>query len=161
MVLFTLKAPKKASIVERFIRTLKSRIERYFTENNTFKWIDILPKLSEAINNTVNRSIGMAPNEVNFENRKKVFRMLYGSRTPPIDCKYAVGDIVRIPLRKNIFDKGYKPSWSKELYTIKRVKNDGNVCYYQVEDAEGQSKEGFFYDQEINSVARNEVSSAQ
>ena len=35
MVIFQLKAPKKASIVERFIRTLKTRLARYFTENNT------------------------------------------------------------------------------------------------------------------------------
>ena len=49
LVIFTLKAPLKASMVERFIRTLKERLERYFTENRTFKWVDVLQKISVAI----------------------------------------------------------------------------------------------------------------
>ena len=31
MVIYKLSAPKKASMAERFIRTLKTRLERYFT----------------------------------------------------------------------------------------------------------------------------------
>lgn len=157
MVLFTLKAPLKASMVERFIRTLKERLERYFTENKTFRWVDILDKMSEAINNTVNRSIGMAPNEVNFENREQVFKKLYDSWSPPVVCKYQIGDIVRIPETKNIFDKGYKPNWSRELYKIRRKFSDNSVCYYKVKTIGGQSLDRSFYEDELNFVARNEA----
>ena len=94
MLMFTLKGPHKASIVERFIRTLKSRIERYFTEHNTVKWIDVLPKISEGLNNTYHRSIGMTPNQVNFENRDEVFENLYGALAPPTLCKFQIGDHV-------------------------------------------------------------------
>lgn len=58
MVVFTLKDPHKASMAERFIQTLKGRIERYFTENKTKKWIDVLQKISSALNNSVHKSTG-------------------------------------------------------------------------------------------------------
>ena len=44
-------------MVERFIRTFKTRLERYFTESNRVRWVDIYEQISEAINNSVNRSI--------------------------------------------------------------------------------------------------------
>lgn len=39
---FTLGDPK-ASLVERWHRTLKQRMFRYFTAKNTLRWIDVLP----------------------------------------------------------------------------------------------------------------------
>jgi hypothetical protein len=58
MVIFTLKDPHKASMAERFIQTLKGRIERYLTENKTKRWIDVLQNISLALNNSVNKSTG-------------------------------------------------------------------------------------------------------
>ena len=157
LVMYTLKAPIKAGIAERFIRTLKTRIERYFTENNTVKWIDVLEKLSQDLNNSYHRSIGMTPNEVNFENRREVFRSLYGSSAPPIECKFKLGDRVRIPITKEIFDKGYTPNWSKDIYTIVDKRSDGEVCYYQLKADSGEILDKRFYEQELNIVIRNEI----
>ena len=159
MLMFTLKGPHKASIVERFIRTLKSRIERYFTENNTVRWIEILPKLSKALNNSFNRSIGMAPNQVNFKNRSEVYENLYGASGPPTLCKFQVGDHVRIPLDKDIFDKGYSVAWSKEIYKIADKRSDGEVCYYFILTLDGHAVPGkrFYYEEELNLVLRNEI----
>ena len=39
------------------------------------------------------------------------------------DPKFKVGDCVRISKYKNIFAKGYTPSWSEEVFVIKKVKN--------------------------------------
>ena len=158
LVIFKLKEPKKASIVERFIRTLKTRLERYFTEKNTRRWLSILPEISQAINNTVNRSIGIAPNKVTFENRKQIFRKLYGKRALPSVCKYSIGDVVRIPSKKNIFDKGYKPNWSKRLYKISKVKTDHTVCYYKLVDFDGESLDRSYYHEELNLVIKNDSS---
>ena len=142
-------------MVERFIRTLKTRIERYFTETNSVRWVDVLQNISDGINNSVNRSIGMAPNEVTYENRRKVFQKLYGKIAMPLECKFNIGDKVRIPLKKNIFDKGYKVTWTKDIYTVTKQKNDGSVCFYNVESPEGETLEKFFYDQELNLVVKN------
>ena len=158
LIMYTLKHPIKAGIAERFIRTLKTRIERYFTEHNTVKWVDILQELSDDINNSFHRTIGMAPNDVTFENRREIFRRLYGSSAPPIKCKFRLGDRVRIPIKKDIFDKGYTPNWSEEIYTIADKRSDGEVCYYQIKEDSGDILEKRFYEQELNLVIRNEVS---
>mgnify|MGYP000068844348 CR=1 FL=1 len=64
MVVYTLKGSTfKGSIVERFNRTLKTRIARYFTENGTTKWIDALQGITNAYNKSYHRSIKMSPNE--------------------------------------------------------------------------------------------------
>jgi hypothetical protein len=54
----------KASIVERFNRTLKTKMWKYFTHRETLKYMDVLPDMVESYNRTVHRSIGMPPAEV-------------------------------------------------------------------------------------------------
>src|SRR5436190_3938447 len=49
----------KASIVERFNRTLKNWMWAEFSAQGSYKWIDMLPKLLNKYNNKVHRSIGM------------------------------------------------------------------------------------------------------
>ena len=155
MMIYKLGGAHKASMAERFIRTLKTRIQRHFSENNTFRWVDILPKLSEAINNSVNRSIGVTPNSVNETNREKIFNKLYGIKKPPPVCRFSVGDKVRIPQEKNIFQKGYEANWSKEIYDVTHVFNDGVVCYYSLRTSDGQPVQRKFYTEELNLVVRN------
>ena len=62
---FTTHNETKASIVERFNRTLKGKMWKYFTANNTLKYIDILQKLVKSYNSSRHRSIGMRPVDVN------------------------------------------------------------------------------------------------
>ena len=40
------------------------------------------------------------------------------------DCKFKIGDIVRISKYKNIFVSGYEPNWGEEFFVIKKVKNN-------------------------------------
>ena len=47
----------KASVVERLIRTLKTRMWRYFTAKKTMRYIDMLPDLVYSYNHTIHRSI--------------------------------------------------------------------------------------------------------
>ena len=54
----------KASIVERFNRTLKTKMWKYFTHRETLRYMDVLPDMVESYNRTVHRSIGMPPAEV-------------------------------------------------------------------------------------------------
>lgn len=61
------------------------------------------------LNATVNRSIGMAPRDVTFENVPVVSAKLYQDRAFK-PCKFSEGNKVRIPREKNIFSKGYLQS---------------------------------------------------
>ena len=69
---FSTLGDAKASIVERFNWTLKSRLYRYFTAANTTQYLDILPSLVQRYNDDVHRSIGMAPKDVTVKNEAEV-----------------------------------------------------------------------------------------
>jgi len=58
----------KASVVERFSKTLKTKMYRYFIHANTRRYVDVLDDLLHSYNNTYYRSIGMAPAEVGPHN---------------------------------------------------------------------------------------------
>jgi len=48
-------------VVERWNRTMKERMFKYFTANNTRRYIDILDLLVQNYNNTIHSSIKMTP----------------------------------------------------------------------------------------------------
>ena len=155
LFLFHLTGQKKASMVERFIRTLKTRFERYFSETNDVRWIDVLQDFSKAINNSVNRTIGIEPDKVNFDNREQIYERIYGDYSPKFKCKYAKGDKVRIPEEKHVFTKGYKPNWTKAIFQIVKVKRSGGFCIYKVADSDGRTLDKNFYEKELNLVVKN------
>ena len=63
---------RKCAIVERFNRTLKTRMYRSFTARGTHRWIDILEDLVNGYNNTKHSSIGFKPNAVNKYNENSI-----------------------------------------------------------------------------------------
>ena len=158
MIVYYTSGPKKNSMVERFNRTLKERIERYFTENKTKCWVDILQAFSENINNSVNRSIGMPPSAVTFDNADIISKRLYPNRGKKVSCdKILAGDRVRIVLPQGIFDKGYKKSWSDKIYTVHAIEKSMGFCLYILKDDEILPRK--FYLSELNFVSRNVHSS--
>ena len=68
----------KASVVERFNRSLKTRMWRYFTKKQTIRYVDALQDFVRSYNDSYHRSIGMAPSAVNGANQETVWQRLYG-----------------------------------------------------------------------------------
>ena len=64
------------------------------------------------------------------------------------DPKFKIGDIVRIPIYKNIFAKGYTPNWSEEVFTITKVKNTV-LWTYVISDLNAKEIVGTFYKNEL------------
>ena len=58
----------KVSVVERFNRSLKTRMWRYFTKKQTIRYVDALQDFVRSYNDSYHRSIGMAPSAVNGAN---------------------------------------------------------------------------------------------
>ena len=141
----------KAAIVERFNRTLKERLWRYFTSKNTLYYLDVLDDLVESYNNTYHTSIKRSPLSVNQKNQQEVWMTLYGD---PIKIKqpaFKVGDKVRISKTRKIFKKGYLPSWTEEIFTISKIIKT-NPITYKIIDNKNESLEGTFYKQELQKV---------
>ena len=88
----------KASVVERLIRTLKTRIWRYFTAKKTMRYIDMLPDLVYSYNHTIHRSIKKKPADITVDNEKQVWHTLYDDRgeVKHVKYKFNIGDQVRI-----------------------------------------------------------------
>ena len=140
----------KASIVERFNRTLKTRMWRYFTKYQTVRYIDALQDFVQSYNDTYHRSIGMAPSQVNAGNQEEVWQRLYGhdGKGAP---KFKVDDRVRISKAKRRFEKGYMANWSEELFTIREVHASDPPVYRLVDDL-GEVLDGTFYEPELQKV---------
>ena len=139
------KTKWKASFAERVIRTLKSRLQKYFVTNKTSKWVDIIQKIVQDYNATPHSSHGLPPQDVDHTNRDEVYKKLYPSIQLQTVCRLKVGDKVRKIIEKDIFEKGYKANWSEEIYIITKVKQSGGVCWYYLEDQVGNKLQGDFF----------------
>ena len=152
---FSTSGDAKAGLVERFNRTLKGRMYRYFTAANTLRYIDVLPQLVAGYNASPHRSIGMAPDQVTSSNEAKVWKRLYAPKTkgnPRSQKKrFKVGDRVRLSQRTRPFKKGYLPAWTEEVFEVDRVV-DGQPITYKVKELDGTRIEGTFYAQELQRV---------
>jgi len=153
---FTSNNEVKAAIVERFNRTLKTKMWKYFSERNTLSYMPILKKLLHSYNNTWHRSIKRKPIDVNEENASDVWQTLYSrgttSANKDIKFKFNVGDKVRISKTKMVFEKGYLPNWTTEIFIIKR-RIKGNPPVYLITDEEGETILGTFYEPELQKVS--------
>ena len=59
--LYSTENEEKSSVVERWNRTIKRTMWKYFTTNNTTTYIDVLPEIIAKYNNTYHRSIKCTP----------------------------------------------------------------------------------------------------
>jgi len=143
----------KASVVERFNRTLKTKMYRYFTHANTRRYVDVLDDLLHSYNNTYHRSIGMAPFEVGPHNEDEVRARLYPLKPKSYKWKYQVDDKVRIAMQRRPFRKGYLGDWSEEIFQIASRLPTTPVTY-EVKDLAGELIKGRFYEPEVQKILK-------
>ena len=55
--LYSTENEEKSCMIERFNRTIKGKMFKYFSANNTRKYVDVLALLVDQYNNTINSSI--------------------------------------------------------------------------------------------------------
>ena len=147
----------KAQIAERFNRTLKTKMWRYFSFANTYRYIDILQALVDGYNNSHHRSINMKPVNVNVFNAQDVWKTLYKKgKTRSAQYKFKVGDQVRISKFKRTFAKGYLPNWTEEVFSIiQRLPRTPPV--YRIQEYDGTPIKGTFYEKELQKVTQKDT----
>jgi hypothetical protein len=91
------------------------------------------------------------------ENEERALIALYGNdrskekstHTKTIKSpKLKVGDTVRISRVKGLFEKGYLPNWSEEIYNVVKVQMTIPVTYI-IKDLKDEVIKGSFYEQEL------------
>ena len=143
---------EKSSVVERWNKTMKNRMWKMFTVNNNTIYWDKIDKLVDDYNNARHSSIKMTPVEASKKkNESKVWSNLYGDSIylKPGKSKFAIGDRVRISkYKRKVFDKGYTPNWTEEIFVIDKVLPTKPVTY-RIVDLMGEEIKGSFYNQEL------------
>ena len=143
---------EKSSVVERWNKTMKNKMWKMFSANNNTVYWDKLDKLVDDYNNTYHSSIKMTPTEASLkENEKKVFANLYGDPIylKPKKPKFSIGDKVRISkYKRRVFDKGYTPNWTEEVFVVDKVMLTKHVTF-RIVDLLGEKVEGSFYEKEL------------
>ena len=153
---FTTKNETKCSIVERFNRTLKTKMWKYFTYANTHVYLNVLSKLVKSYNKTVHSSIKMKPKDVTIYNQHIALQNLYGNKTQVVSNPkpaFRIGDNVRISKLKHSFMKGYEGNWSYEIFTVVKVILR-NPPVYIIKDYDGNDIDGVFYSKELQKVKK-------
>lgn len=154
---------QKASIVERFNRTLRGKIHRIITQNNRGEYLKQLQLIVRGYNKTVHSSTGFKPKDVTYENAHEVWFRLneqkhgfkkYVKRRKP---KLTIGDFVRIAKGKTAFERGFAQRWSLELFIVSRIRTDTNPVVYEVIDTMKEAVKGTFYEQELQKVSEPET----
>lgn len=148
--LFSVFSNVKASVVERFNRTLKSIMWKEFSAKASYRWVDILPELMVRYNSQTHRTIGMAPVNVQLEDEEAILSKHQANHAQRARgrVKFRVGDYVRLSKIKGVFQKGYTPNWSSELFIINQVLPTAPVTY-ELKDVRGNIIKGCVYNEEI------------
>ena len=152
--LYSTHNEEKSCVVERWNRTIKTIMWKYFTANGTYKYLNILEKLVEKYNKTRNRAIGCSPTDARKpEFHERVFHRLYYKKVKATNKGpiFKVGEKVRITKYRTIFSKGYTPNWTDEIFIISEVKTTLPPTYVLKDDKEEPVK-GTFYEPELQQV---------
>ena len=136
----------KAAICERFNRTLRCAMWKKFSLRDNYKWLDILPDLLTTYNNRKHRTIDVKPKDVTASNEADILRKFARKITKKIKPKFKIGDKVRVSKAKAVFDKGYTPNRSTEIFTIILIAAR-NPTTYHLKDYQDQPVSGGFYEQ--------------
>lgn len=153
----------KASVCERFIRTLKSKLFKYMTArgDGKYRYIDVMPQFVQSYNETRHSATKMRPIDVNDTNEKQVFRNLYRTNTyasvmtPRGTAKFAIDDSVRIKYDFSAFDKKYFPNWTDQVYTVTSVIK-GDPFLYKIKNYRGEILAKRFYGKELQKITIGE-----
>ena len=147
----------KANYAERAIKTIKGRIYKFFTHKQTHRYIDILQDVTGAYNNSVHRSIGMAPAKVTEKNLPHFMKPPKHSLRKKKKYKFEIGDYVRISHTKKAFSREYHQRWTGELFKVVDRSWKQEHPTYTLHDYAGDTVEGTFYEEELQKVIPNEI----
>jgi ribosomal protein L21E len=151
----------KASVSERAIKTIKTKINRYFTYNEGFTYLPILQDIANSYNNTYHRTIGTTPADVKISNSEEVRLSTYFARQhedkkyPPMrkrQFNFKIGDYVRISHLKTVFTRAYDETYTGEVFIVTKRYYRGQIPVYRLKDMQDEDIKGTFYQSELQKV---------
>ena len=148
--LYSTFSEKKSAFAERNIRSLKNIIYRYLEEKWTYSYINNLDQFVKTINSRVNRVTKIAPNKVTKKDVPRLVSLIVETRRSQKPKLY-VGDFVQIVKKEKTFRKGYKQSFTDEVFEIAGIPTLNPPTYSPI-DSNKESIQGKFYQPELQLV---------
>ena len=147
--------PGKAVMAERFNRTLKDGFWVHMTDQNNYRYIDVLDDVVKRYNASEHSSTGYAPKDVTHGH---VHLILGRSSGAPIgkSPQFKVGDTVRVSTSQLTFEKGYETNYSEMVFRITEVRESDGHVLYRIADLANKGQPGWFYEQELSKVILDE-----
>ena len=147
----------KAAIAERFIRTLKGRLYRYMTHNNSARYIDVLPQIIHNYNHSYHRTIKSTPHKVHHMDKNQIrlqFKQMYIKEVKDkkvLIPSLNIGQTVRIAdeNRNKAFRRGYTIQNTWEIFKIAKIDNSQTPILYHLEDLNKEPITGIFHREEL------------
>lgn len=145
----------KAAIVERSQLSLQMILYKIMEERQRRDIFRLVEEALNIYNNRVNRTTGFSPNDAYkdeneaqvLENLEKYYSSKISKKKTP---KFKIGQTVRISLEKKVFDRGYHPKFTEEVFRIKKVLTNLPQPRYIVETTDGKETiKGTFYENEM------------
>lgn len=118
-------------VIDRFSKTIKTTIEKNMTSNNNVNWFNSLDDIIENYNNSPHKGIlDIKPNMAE-ENSKAISSLNFWKavKNNELNDKEKINedDLVRIKVIKSVLAKGYSITYSKKVYKVIELMNDGKV----------------------------------
>ena len=147
--IYSTYGPQKAVMVERFNKTMKGMMYKIFTRNGNHVWYNILDEIINKYNNKIHSTLKNKPIDI-FKKKIEITNELDIANEDQIKkAKFKVGDRVRIPLSRTVFDKkGYLKNWSDEIFIVCEIIKS-NPITYKIKDDKNKIINGSFYDAEL------------
>ena len=146
---------KKSAFAERNIRLLKNLIYMYLVDKWTYSYINQLQSFVQTINSRVIRVTKLAPNKVTKKDVPYLISLIFNTSAKLVlRPKFYVRDFVRISKAYLPFRKGYKQTFTNEVFEIYDIPTT-NLSNKSLIDASQEPVQGKFYELEVVKVRDN------
>lgn len=157
---FTTKNETKANYAERVIRTVKTLLYRYFHQNQTYRYVEVLQDLVYNYNNRPHSSLGTkSPAQIDKNNEAIVWKRMYidsTKRARKRPYKYKLGDKVRISHLKYQFQRDFHQKWTEEFFKVYHRTRKGINNMYLIKDMLNEQIDGSFYENELQRIDKED-----
>lgn len=149
----------KCSVIERFNRTLKDKMFKYFTKTGKRRYIGVLDDLLISYNSAEHSSIKLRPVDVTRKNQNQAFENLYKKQSmrnmlkpPAIKALLKIGNKVRLKYILGAFERGYYPNWTDEVFVIHKIIPSFPKTIYKIANHLGVVEAQRYYADDLQAI---------
>lgn len=150
----------KCAVIERFNRTLKQLIFKYFSSQGQDyrRYIHVLQNIVKHYNNTIHSTIKMSPASVKPQHTVQVYNNIrkdFVNTSTDENNPLLVDDYVRIIRKKQPLEHAYTEKWKREIFQVSKVIDKKPYRLYKVKDLRGTEISGKFYHDQLQKIKIN------